>query len=132
MLKVKLDEAVTFMNEHNGVIDAESKSRCSCYFRALCSFQTSLHFMISEEDCKDNVEWTSLGETVATTCVMTVHKISGHVNRHEQALKSGKHVDRCTRASLQPNTYEEVSTASMSHTEENDFGNYTPTKRCSS
>ena len=40
---------------------------------------------------------------------MTVHKISGHVNSHEQ---------------------EEVSTASMSHTE-NDSGNSTPTKRCS-
>ena len=62
---------------------------------------------------------------------MTVHKISGHVNSHEQELKSGKHVDQCTRASLQPNTYEEVSTASMSHTGENDSGNSTPTKRCS-
>ena len=62
---------------------------------------------------------------------MTVHKISGHVNSHEQELKSGKDVDQCTRASLQPNTYKEVSTASMSHTEENDSGNSTPTKRCS-
>ena len=46
-------------------------------------------------------------------------------------LKSGKDVDQCTRASLQPNTYEEVSTASMSHTGENDSGNSTPTKWCS-
>ena len=60
--------------------------------------------------------------------VMTVHKIPGHVNRHEQALKSGEHVDQCTGASLHPSTYEEVSTASMSHTGENDFGNSTPTK----
>ena len=43
-------------------------------------------------------------------------------------LKSGKDVDQSTRASLQPNTYEEVSTASMSHTGENDFWNSTPTK----
>ena len=61
---------------------------------------------------------------------MTVHKISGHVNSHEHLLKSGKDVDQSTRASLQPNTYEEASTASMSHTE-NDSGNSTPTKRCS-
>ena len=59
---------------------------------------------------------------------MTVHKTFGHVNRHEQALKSGKLVDLCTRAPLQPNTYEEVSTACMSHTGENGFGNSTPTK----
>ena len=39
-----------------GVIDAESNSRWSCYFRALCSFQTSLYFMITGEDYKDNVE----------------------------------------------------------------------------
>ena len=68
------------------------------------------------------------GKIATTTCVMTVHKISGHVNSHEQELKSGKHVDQCTRASLQPNTYQEVSTACMSHTGENDFGNSTPTK----
>ena len=61
---------------------------------------------------------------------MTVHKTSGHVNRHEQVLKSGKLVDQCTRASLQPNAYayEEVPTACMSHNEEIDFGNSTPTK----
>ena len=122
---------LSWRNTQKGVIDAESNSRWSCYFRALCSFQTSLYFMITGEDYKDNVEWTSLGKTATTTCVMTVHKISGHVNSHEQELKSGKHVDQCTRASLQPNTYEEVSTASMSYTEENDFGNSTPTKRCS-
>ena len=118
---------LSWRNTQKGVIDAESNSRWSCYFRALCSFQTSLYFMITGEDYKDNVEWTSLGKTATTTCVMTVHKISGHVNSHEQELKSGKHVDQCTRASLQPNTYEEVSTASMSHTEENDSGNSTPT-----
>ena len=99
MLKANLDGAVTFVTYERvattnptGVIDAESKSRWSCYFRALCSYQASLHFMISGENCKENVEWTSLGKTVTTTCVMTVHKTSGHVNRHEQELKSGKHV----------------------------------------
>ena len=117
---------LSWRNTQKGVIDAESNSRWSCYSRALCSFQTSLYFMISGEDYKDNVEWTSLGKTATATCAMTVHKISGHVNSHEQVIKSGKDVDQSTRASLQPNTYEEVSTASMSHTE-NDSGNSTPT-----
>ena len=56
-----------------------------------------------------------MGKDVTTTCVMTVHKISGHVNSYELELKSGEHVDQCTGASLQPNTYDEVSTACMSH-----------------
>ena len=68
----------------------------------------------------------SLGKTATTTCVMTVHKVSGHVNSHEQELKSGEHVDQCTRASLQPNIYEEVSTASMCHTEEMTSGTLLP------
>ena len=63
MLKADLDGAITFVTYEQvattnpmGVIDAESKSRWSCYFRALCSFQTSLYFMITGEDYKDNVE----------------------------------------------------------------------------
>ena len=68
------------------------------------------------------------GENCFNNLCHACSQTPGHVNRHEQVLDSGKLVGQCTRASLQPSTYEEMSTACMSHTEEIDFGNSTPTK----
>ena len=139
MLKANLDGAITFVTyEHvattnpTGVIDAESKSRWSCYFRALCSYQASLHFMISGGNCKENVEWTSLGKIVTTTCFLSDHRHPDTwIDKDRCSIFWVDLVDQSTRAALPLNTYEEVSTACMSHTEEIDLGNSTPTQRCS-
>ena len=60
-----------------------------------CPFPASPHFMISEEDCKENVELKPLGENRYNNLFLACSQTPGHVNRQGQVLNSKTPTTRC-------------------------------------